>query len=97
MTALVGGEVQRTFSRHWRQLAGLSRQNTHEAGRQDFGDLVDSSSVLSLVVEVAHQQQLTQSFGKSRGLCAVSKQNEPGRTQTKLRADCALQNLPGKF
>jgi hypothetical protein len=41
MTASVGREVERTFSGVVRYLTGLTRPQTHEAGRQNVGDLVE--------------------------------------------------------
>ncbi len=38
MTALGAGTVERTFSAVGRYLTGLPGPETHEAGRQDFGD-----------------------------------------------------------
>jgi hypothetical protein len=41
MTALVGREVERTFSGVTRYLTGLSSTETHKAGRQDVSYLVE--------------------------------------------------------
>jgi hypothetical protein len=41
MTALGGQDVKRTFSARGGFLTGLSRQKTHEADAEDFGDFVN--------------------------------------------------------
>jgi hypothetical protein len=38
MTALGDREVKRTFSALCAKFTGLPRRNTHEPGRQDFGE-----------------------------------------------------------
>src|SRR5262249_51562562 len=42
MTALVSDTVERTFSGVGRFLTGLPGSKTHEAGRQDLGELVEA-------------------------------------------------------
>jgi hypothetical protein len=59
MTALVGGTVERTFSEVGEELTGLSRLETHEAERQDFGDLVEPLGGAQLVwMDRAHGRPL---------------------------------------
>jgi hypothetical protein len=41
MTASVGREIERTFSRVARYLTGLASTEAHKAGRQNIGDLVE--------------------------------------------------------
>ena len=48
MTAPVGDEVERTFSRCGRFSTGLSRLETHEPGRQDRRDFGDLGGAISL-------------------------------------------------
>ena len=48
MTASVGREIERTFSRVARYLTGLASTEAHKAGRQNLSDLVEPFGVAEM-------------------------------------------------
>jgi hypothetical protein len=63
MTALVGREVERTFSGVARYLTGLASTETHKAGRQDFSYLVEPFGGAEMGgVERIHRNQTRYGF-----------------------------------
>jgi hypothetical protein len=63
MTALVGREVERTFSGVARYLTGLASTETHEASRQNLGNLIEPLGGGHMAgVEGVHQNQTRYGF-----------------------------------
>jgi hypothetical protein len=63
MTALVGREVERTFSGVARYLTGLASTETHEASGQNVGDLVEPLGGGHMAgVERVHRNQSRYAF-----------------------------------
>jgi len=91
MTALGADTVERTFSAVGRYLTGLPGPQTHEAGRQNLGDLVEAPSRGLAIRCYRHCGKLAEILELSsvnNGLaCFVGFHRSP--SQTKVMQSCA--------
>lgn len=81
MTALVGREVERTFSTVCRFWTGLPGGKTHQPGREDLPDLGEARSAVIARVNSRHARKLTQPRAMSRAGNCASQTSVQGRTQ----------------